>query len=149
MPQTLPNLAGMSLEELAAYTGGLSDDALSELMSGPERSVLLDEYFDRMARLASPEKIKGQDAVIHFNITDRAGGGGDLYEMVVRDGACTITKQAVESAKVTVTTDGVRFLKLVIGKGDPTKWFVTRKLKISGDMVFGGKVMSWFEIPTD
>jgi putative sterol carrier protein len=148
MPQTLPDLATMSLEELVAYTGGLPDDSLNELMRGPERSVLLDEYFGRMARQASPEKIKGQDAVVHFSITDRPGGGADEYEMVIRDGACTVSKQAGESAKVTVIMDGVRFIKLISGTGDPTKWFITRKLKISGDLVFGGKVMGWFEFPT-
>ncbi|MBL7493863.1 SCP2 sterol-binding domain-containing protein [Frankia sp. AgB1.9] len=148
MPQTLPDLAAFSLEELVAYTGGLSDAALTEVMSGPERTTLLDEYFGRIARQAIPEKIKGQDAVVHFHITERPDGGVDYYEMVVRDGACTISKQVVESAKVTVTLDGVRFVKLISGKADPTKWFLTRKLKISGDMIFGGKVMSWFDIPT-
>jgi putative sterol carrier protein len=68
--------------------------------------------------------------------------------MVIRDGACAISKHEVESAKVTVTLDGVRFIKLISGKADPTKWFLSRKLKISGDMLFGGKVMSWFDIPT-
>ena len=148
MPQTLPDLAAFSLEELVAYTGGLSDDALAELMGGPDRSTLLDEYFGRIARQAIPEKIKGQDAVVHFHITERPDGGVDHYEMVVRDGACAISKHVVESAKVTVTLDGVRFIKLISGKADPTKWFLTRKLKISGDMIFGGKVMSWFDIPT-
>ncbi len=148
MPQTLPDLTAFSLEELVAYTGGLSDDALTELMHGPERSVLLDEYFGRMARQAIPDKIKGQDAVVHFHITDRPGGGADEYEMIVRDGACTVGKHVAESAKVTVTLDGVRFIKLMSGKADPTKWFITRKLKIGGDMIFGGKVMSWFDIPT-
>jgi len=148
MPQTLPDLTAFSLEELVAYTGGLSDDALTELMRGPERSVLLDEYFGRMARQAIPDKIKGQDAVVHFHITERPDGGVDEYEMIVRDGACTVGKHVAESAKVTVTLDGVRFIKLMSGKADPTKWFITRKLKIGGDMIFGGKVMSWFDIPT-
>jgi|KBSSwiStaDraftv2_1062776.scaffolds.fasta_scaffold02002_9 putative sterol carrier protein len=148
MPQTLPDLTAFSLEELVAYTGGLSDDALTELMRGPERSTLLDEYFGRMARQAIPDKIKGQDAVVHFHITERPDGGVDEYEMIVRDGACTVGKHVAESAKVTVTLDGVRFIKLMSGKADPTKWFITRKLKIGGDMIFGGKVMSWFDIPT-
>ena len=148
MPQTLPDIAAMSLEALVAYTGGLPDAALEEIMSGPERSVLLDEYFGRMARQAVPDKIKNQDAVVHFHITERPDGGVDHYEMVVRDGACTVSRHVVESAKVTVVLDGVRFVKLISGKADPTKWFVTRKLKINGDMIFGAKVMGWFDIPT-
>jgi putative sterol carrier protein len=147
MPQTLPDIAAMSLDELVAYTGGLSDDALTEIMSGPDRSVLLDEYFGRMARQAIPDKIKDQDAVVHFHITERSDGGIDHYEMVIRDGACVVSRHVVESAKVTVTLDGVRFIKLISGRADPAKWFVTRKLKINGDMLFGGKVMSWFDIP--
>ncbi|MBL7497008.1 SCP2 sterol-binding domain-containing protein [Frankia sp. CNm7] len=148
MSQTLPDLTAFSLEELVAYTSGLSDDALAALMSGPERSVLLDEYFDRMARQADPSKIKNQDAVVHFHITERPDGGVDHYEMVIRDGACTVSRHVAESARVTVTLDGVRFIKLISGKADPTKMFLTRKLKIGGDMIFGGKVMSWFDIPT-
>jgi putative sterol carrier protein len=147
MSQTLPDLTALSLEQLVSYTAGLSDAALQELMSGPERSVVLDEYFDRMAKQADPNKIKDKDAVVHFHITERPDGGVDDYEMVVRDGACVINRQPVENAKVTVTLDGVRFVKLISGKADPTKMFVTRKLKISGDMIFGGKVMSWFDIP--
>jgi putative sterol carrier protein len=148
MAQTLPDLTALSLVELATYTGGLSDAELAGIMAGPQRSVLLDEYFDRMARQAIPDKIKDQDAVVHFHITERPDGGTDEYEMIIRDGACTVSRQVAESAKVTVILDGVRFIKLISGKADPTKWFVTRKLKINGDMIFGGKVMSWFDFPT-
>ncbi|ONH31210.1 SCP2 sterol-binding domain-containing protein [Pseudofrankia asymbiotica] len=148
MSQTLPDLNTLSLEQLVSYTAGLSDASLEDLMSGPERSVLLDEYLDRMAKQADPNKIKDQNAVVHFHITDRPGGGADNYEMVIRDGACVINRQPVENAKVTVTLDGVRFVKLISGTADPTKMFLTRKLKISGDMIFGGKVLGWFDFPT-
>jgi len=148
MSQTLPDLTALSLEQLVAYTAGLPDATLEELMQGPERSVLLDEYFDRMARQADPNKIKDQNAVVHFNITERPDGGVDHYEMVIRDGACVINRQPVETAKVTVSLNGVRFIKLISGTADGGKMFLTRKLKISGDMIFGGKVLGWFDIPT-
>ncbi|MBX6389301.1 MAG: SCP2 sterol-binding domain-containing protein [Frankia sp.] len=147
MTQTLPDLSAFSLEELGRYTASLSDDDLTAIMAGPQRSVLLDEWFTRMAAQANPDKIKDQEAVIHFAITERPDGGTDTYEMVIRDGACDVFRQPSETPRVTVTMNGVNFLKLITGKSDGTWLFVRRKIKINGDMVFGGKVMSWFDIP--
>jgi alkyl sulfatase BDS1-like metallo-beta-lactamase superfamily hydrolase len=149
MPQSLPDLTPLSYEELAEFAGGFSDAELADLMASPERTVLLDAFFGRMVANANPDKIKDQDAVIHFEITDRPDGGTDRYELVVRDGACTVTRNAGETARVTVALDGPRFVRVASGKADGAKLFLRRKIRINGDLVFGGRVFSWFDVPTD
>ena len=63
-------------------------------MADPEsRKATLDEIFRRMAEHVEPAKAKGHDAVIHFKILDAPGGGSDHYEVVLEDGACTVTDE--------------------------------------------------------
>jgi len=49
---------------------------------------------------------------------------------------------------VTITTDGVNFMKLVTGNAAGPMLFVSGKLKIAGDVPFAARMTSLFTIPS-
>jgi putative sterol carrier protein len=143
-------VAEMDAEQLAAMAGQLTEEQMSEAM-GEEanRKTVLDEIFNRMADHVDPAKLAGQDAVLHFVITDKPGGGDDTYEVIVKDGAITVNEEPTsEDPRVTIIAAPVPFLKLVTGQESGPAMFMTGKLKIKGDLMFASQMTSFFKIPS-
>jgi putative sterol carrier protein len=120
------------------------DSELAAGMRSELRGRILDEIFKRMEEHFRAEKAQGIDAVVHFHITD---GGEDRYEVVIRDGSCTVNKPPTGDPRVTLSIDGVSFLKLVTGNASGPELFLRRRLKIKGDLVFAASVPGMFRIP--
>ena len=136
--------------QLAAMVGQVPDEQLAEGMSNPEgRKMVLDEIFKRMAEHVEPDKIKGTDAIVHFTITDKPGGGEDTYEVVIKDGDITVNEEPTSSEpRVALSAAPVPFLKLVTGNESGPGLFMTGKLKIKGDLMFATQMTSFFKIPS-
>ena len=136
--------------QLAAMVGQVPDEQLAEGMSNPEgRKMVLDEIFKRMAEHVEPDKIKGTDAIVHFTITDKPGGGADTYEVVIKDGEITVNEEPTsDSPRVALSAAPVPFLKLVTGNESGPGLFMTGKLKIKGDLMFATQMTSFFKIPS-
>ena len=136
--------------QLAAMVGQVPDEQLAEGMSNPEgRKMVLDEIFKRMAEHVEPDKIKGTDAIVHFTITDKPGGGADTYEVVIKDGDITVNEEPTsDSPRVALSAAPVPFLKLVTGNESGPGLFMTGKLKIKGDLMFATQMTSFFKIPS-
>ncbi|HKH22476.1 MAG TPA: SCP2 sterol-binding domain-containing protein, partial [Solirubrobacterales bacterium] len=130
--------------------GRIPDEQLAEGMSDPEaRKRILGEIFKRMSEHVEPSQIEGVDDTVHFKITDAPGGGADVYEAVIRDGAVTVNEeQTVENPRVTITMAPVQFLKLVTGQKSGPVMFMTGKLKLDGDVMFASRLTSFFRIPS-
>jgi putative sterol carrier protein len=123
------------------------DEQLAEGMRSDLRPQVLDEIFRRMEEHFDPSKAQGVDAVMHWKITDRPGGGEDVYEAVIKDGACTVTKEPSKSPRVTFTIGPVEFLKLVTANVDGPQLFMTGGLKIEGDLMFAAQAAGLFRMP--
>jgi putative sterol carrier protein len=136
--------------QLAAMVGRVSDQELAEGMSNPEgRKLVLDEIFKRMADHAEPSQIDGIDAVVHFRITDAPGGGDDIREVVIKDGAVAVNEEpTTDHPKVAIATGPVHFLKLVTGQLSGPVLFMTGKLRLEGDVMFASRMTSFFRIPS-
>ncbi len=135
--------------QLAALVAQVSDAELAEGMSNPEdRRLVLDEIFKRMVEHVEAGQIDGVQAVVHFRITDAPGGGHDVYEVLIVDGAVRVSEEpTTEQPKVTITTAPVSFLKLVTGQQSGPVMFMTGKLKLDGDVIFASRMTSFFRIP--
>ena len=143
-------VADADADQLAAMAAQATDVQLAEAMADPKsRNSVLDEIFKRMAEHVEPAKIEGTDAIIHFTITEKPGGGEDIYEAVIKDGKVTVNDEpTTEEPKVTIIAAPVPFLKLVTGQESGPAMFMTGKLKIKGDLMFASQMTSFFRIPS-
>jgi len=147
-PPDSPDLSGVSPEEFVALVSNASDDQLAEAMSGPQRELALREIFARMADHLDPAKAAGQDAVVHFKIPGRPDGGEDEFEVIVREGKCTVSESPTEEPRVTLKVQPVAFLKLITNQKSGPELFMAGQLKIEGDLMFAAQIASLFKIPT-
>ena len=143
-----PDLSQVDAGQLAALAAGATDEQLAQGMSDPDaRKQILDEIFRRMSEHVEPEKAKGNDAVLHFKITDKPGGGEDVYEVEIKDGKVTASDEPKGTPRVTFTTGPASFLRLVSGAQPGPVLFMAGKLKIEGDLMFASQVATFFRIP--
>lgn len=124
-----------------------SDAQLAEVMSGEARPKILNAIFQRMPSLFRPERAGNTNTVIHWIITGAPDGGADTYELVIADGACTLSEAPSHEPKLAVTVGPVDFLKVVSGNGNPVMMFMTGKLKAKGDLALASNIANLFAIP--
>jgi putative sterol carrier protein len=141
------DLAAMTPEEFASLVKRTPRRELDEAMSGPLRRAVLDEVFARMASRLRPDRAATLDAVVHWHITG-APGGDDAYQQRISGGTCTVGPIAEEvTPRLSITTDAVSFLKLASGNASGPALFMTRKLKLAGDLALGAGLTGYFDIP--
>ncbi|MCK9876899.1 SCP2 sterol-binding domain-containing protein [Frankia sp. Ag45/Mut15] len=138
--------------KLITTLAAMSEREVSDLLSSPGGNDVLDEIFRQMQANFHPELAKGENAVVRFGLSGGSGGATRTYELRIRDGECALAHEpsttAPEGRQLTITTDRVRFVRVLTGQANGAKLFLTRKIKVDGDMKFGGKVISWFGVPT-
>ena len=141
------DFSSLDPEQVAGMISGVSDEQLREALSGPQREAILAEVFRRMEEHFKPGSAQGVDAVVHWKVTGRPGGGHDHYEVIVRGGACKVSDEPKEEPRVALTVDGVDFMRLVTGNAAGPALFMSGKLKIEGDLMFSTQIQSMFTIP--
>ena len=149
-PEALAQVGEADAAQLAAMVGQASDEQLTEALADPEnRKNVLDEIFKRMADHVEPSAIAGTDAVVHFRITEKPGGGEDVYEAVIKDGTITVNEEpTTEAPKVAISAAPLPFIKLVTGHESGPTLFMSGKLKVEGDLMFATQMTSFFKIPS-
>jgi putative sterol carrier protein len=135
-------------QEFAAQLAKTPDEQIAAGMASEARGMVLDEIFKRMGDYLKPETAQGLDAVVHWKILERPDGGFDHYELVIKDGKATVTKEPQREPRVTFSVGAVDFLKLVSGNANGPILFTTGRLKISGDLVFAAQIAGMFRMPT-
>lgn len=146
-----PDIDPMAIDpvEFARQVGQASDaDLEAGLQNAEVRSLMLREIFGRMARHFRADQAAGLDAIVHWKIFDRPGGGYDHYELVVRDGTCIVNNPPEHDPKVTLKLGPVDFLKLVTGNASGPRLFMAGRLKVEGDLLFATQVQGLFRMPT-
>jgi putative sterol carrier protein len=124
------------------------DDQLAAGMADEQvRALVLDGIFSQWAEHFDSQKAGDTDAVLEWKILDKPGGGYDRYQVVVKNGACTVEKDGEHPPRVTFKVKPVDFLRLVTGNAAGPMLFMTGKLKIDGDLMFAATVQSLFRIP--
>ena len=143
---TQVDLGNLEVDQVVALIGSATDEQIAEGINGPQREQILSEVFRRMEEEYKPGPA-AQDAVIHWKIT-RPGGDPDQWEAVIENGSCSTTNQPSRDPRLTLTIDGVDFLRLVTGNAQGPTLFMNGKLKIEGDVAFAAMMQSMFRIPT-
>ncbi|CAO5252538.1 SCP2 sterol-binding domain-containing protein [Frankia sp. AgKG'84/4] len=139
--------------KLVSTLADMSERQISDLLTGPAGDGVLDAIFRQMRDTFRPEQAEGENALVRFALGGGPGGAARTYDLRIIDGACTLginapadTVGVPADRALTINTDRVRFVRVLIGQVSGAKLFLTRKIKIDGDMKFGAKVMTWFGI---
>jgi hypothetical protein len=143
----LSNFASVDPQQFAQLVKTAPADQIKAAMQSEQRTAILDEIFARMPGLFRPDRAGSTNAVIHWNVGDRPDGGVDTYELVIADGACTLSPKPEHEPKLALTLGAVDFLKVVSGNGNPVMMFMTGKLKAKGDLGLAANIANLFDIP--
>jgi putative sterol carrier protein len=140
-------LAAVGPKEFAQLVKSTPDSKIAEVMQSDARTTILDEVFNRMPTLFRADRAGNTNTVIQWNITDKPGGGADVYETVIENATCTVNKQVTRDPKLTLSMGAVEFLKVVSGDGNPMMMFMTGKVKAKGDLGLAANIAKLFDIP--
>ncbi|WP_312866400.1 SCP2 sterol-binding domain-containing protein [Streptomyces boluensis] len=140
------DFAGVSPEEFAKIVKGLSNKEINEIARDEVlRTRVLAEVFGRMGRQFRPETAGTLEALIRWKVGD---GHEAVYETRIAEGTCTVTEGRSDAEpRVTLVMGDAEFLKLVSGNSNPVTMFMTRKLKIAGDVALAAGLTRYFDIP--
>lgn len=134
---------------LARFVGDLPADRLEWFMRTPLRRPLLDAIFWQMPKHLDRTRAARLSATVRWRITGRQDGGADDYYLRIEDGRCRVSRHERGAApQVTITVDGVEFLRLITGNADALKSYFTGRLAISGDIMLAAKLVSLFRTPS-
>jgi putative sterol carrier protein len=89
------------------------------------------ETIQDMINNFNPASAKGVNAVIQLNAT---GDGGGNYALAIADGKVDVQEGVVEKPTVTINVAAKDWIDIIGGQLDPTKAFMTGKLRIAGDL---------------
>ena len=135
----------VSPEQFAELVSQASDEEIAELIHAVGTKETLDRVFQGFEERFIPEKAEGVEADVLFDIKD--GDAEFPYTVSIANGSCKTSPEAPASPKTTLTTDLVSFAKLIAGKEDGVKLFMGGKLRISGDLMFAQRIMTFFNQP--
>jgi putative sterol carrier protein len=125
-----------------------SPERLEQVMRSPARKPILDGIFWQMPKQIDPKQAAGLKASLRWVITGRPDGGSDIYQLELADGRCRVIKgSGGPDPRLTITIDGVEFLRLVTGNSDPMKAYFKGRIKLAGDVMFAAKLASLFRMP--
>jgi len=104
-------------------------------------------------RVAMPRQLDAKAAAnvktaIRWNITGRADDGVDTYLLEVDRGTAR-TNRGTEGpdAKLTITMDGVEFLRLISGNSDPIAAYFKGRIQLAGDIMVAAQLAQIFKMP--
>ena len=140
------DFASVSPEQFAEIVKGLSKKEIAELAAdAPLRQRILREIFSRMERQFRPDAAGSLNALIRWKVT---GETDVVYEVTVADGTCSVHEGRTEAEpRVTLVLADADFLRLVSGNANPVTMFMTRKLKLAGDVGLATGLTRLFDIP--
>jgi putative sterol carrier protein len=117
-------------------------------MRSPARRALLDGVFWQMPRQLDPKQAAGVSTSILWNITGRSDGGVDTYLLTVENaGASTTRETAGADPRLTITMDGVEFLRLASGNSDPMSAYFKGRIQLAGDIMVAAQLAQMFRMP--
>lgn len=132
--------------EFARMVGDASDGQLRHGFA-TNRELILGEIFRRMVAHLRSDRAQGVDAVVEWRILAGPEGRAERWQVAIRDGLCTVTRDGEQPPRVTFTLAPVDFVRLVTANASGPKLFLLGRLKVEGDLVLAARMPSLFSIP--
>lgn len=100
------------------------------------------EYFDTLADRFVPEHATGVNATMQYNLS---GEGGGEWTVTIEDGQFkSVAPGTVEKPTLAIMMDAAKFIEMSNGDLDGRKAFLTRKLKVKGNIALAQKMQKFF-----
>jgi putative sterol carrier protein len=90
-----------------------------------------------------PEVAEGVEAIIQYRLTGDEGGD---YIITIKDDKCKVGEGIADEPDVTLTADAHDFADVLLGRANGMQYFMTGKLKLSGDLNLAMKLTSFFKM---
>ena len=141
----------MDSKEFAALIKGKSDDQIYDALAASSAGIpnelgsLIDDLASSMEAAFDPSSAAGQTAVIQYDITTPEGPYS--FQLSVKDGTCTKTRDSDEKARVYLALSLPNFLRLVSGNLTGQQAYFSGALKVGGDVVLAIELENWFKRP--
>ena len=142
------NAKAVDASIFARLVKGASKSQLEAIMTSDARRPVLDAIFGRMSEFYSSKGASSKRQVVHWHVTGSPAGGSDDFQTVMQHGDCAVSTSPDEEPRTELSMDGVQFLKVVTNNANPITLFMTRKLKVSGDVGFATALQKMFTIPS-
>lgn len=148
----IKRLAADAPAQLADGFGRLIRDVpperLEQVMRSPARRPVLDGIFWQMPKQLDPRRAAGVRTTVRWRITGRADDGVDTYHLVVDDGEARTSRDPEGGdPRLTITLDGVEFLRLIGGTSDPMSAYFKGRIQLSGDIMVAAQLAQMFKLP--
>jgi putative sterol carrier protein len=89
------------------------------------------------AKLSDPEKLKGIDVTLQFDIAGEAGG---KWVLSIQDQSAAVHEGTIDDPGITLKMKDTDYVKLVNGDLSGQRAFMSGKLRFKGDMNTGMKL---------
>ena len=141
------NDSATAFHAIKANIAGRSDSEIKAYVASRDGGVdgILDLVFDQLPAAFLPDKAGGQ--AISFQYEINTEDGTRYYYADVRDGVCTAGPGRLADPRVTMSMEIPVFLQVLTGTIAPVRAFLTRKIRVVGDMMAATKFESWFARP--
>lgn len=88
-----------------------------------------------------PERAVGVNAVIQYKLSGEEGGN---WIVTIKDGKCTVTEGLAEKPNLSVSANAKDFRDVLTGKLDGMMAFMQGKLRVTGDLNLGQRLLTMF-----
>ncbi len=123
-------------------------ERLEQVMRSPVRKVVLEAIFRQMPQRLDPKSAAGVNTAIRWQITGRADGGTDIYQLEIENGSCRVRRgEGGPEPRVTITLDGAEFLRLATANTEPTQAYFKGRIALAGDVMAAARMRSLFRVP--
>ena len=129
-------------QDLAALVRDLSDEEVTRLVEDAGVEATLDRLFTLMVEAFDPEQAAGRSAATQWEVS--AGGEAHTYHVIIDAGTCRAGTGPVPSPRMTIAQEVSDFIRFMAGQTNAVTAFMTGKMKVTGDVMFGPTLESFF-----
>lgn len=138
-------MSDISPEQFAKMVADASDKEIEATIAEAGVRETLDRIFAGFEERFRPERAEGVDATVQWRI--KADGDEHPYAVKIAGGSCVATREEADDPTTTMSIKLVPFVKLITGQADGMRLLMTRKLKVSGDLMFAQRMQGFFSQP--